>query len=184
MNMMERPEAERVTQLTPFQSGKWRLEGRIEKNNLIMDAHLHDEGVEDVHEHAEYKPFSTKEIQGPFYLLIDDRSTSGSFPHGDASYIEEWDVTLLRQEMLDGSEKELTPTAYTVLAHEMGHRIAIKKGLTKHSSDPDFNRFEDEIIAWQAAIQEFGSNKKFDHEHAALNMDANQIHLADKQTKK
>lgn len=126
---------------------------------------LRQAGLEDVHEHSEYRIFESQEIEGRFYVQVSEKSTEGALPHGDACYIPEWDVILVQPEVVGSTDNTLTPLGFTILAHELGHRLAYAEGLAKLWSDPQFDVDEDESLAWKKAIEKFGSNKKFDHEH-------------------
>jgi len=165
-NMEKRYEYERETVLVPFQSNRWQFEGCKKGDILIIEALLHEEGFDDLKEHSEYVPLRSKEIQGPFYVKIDEKSTEGSLPHGDACYLKAWDVVLLQPEVVDQTSEKLSRKTYTILAHELGHQLAYKKGLAKEQDAPDFNYNEDELLAWQMAIETYGENDKFDHSHA------------------
>jgi len=179
--MKESLESKGEAILAPFQSGRWHYQGRKKNGELAMEAVLRQEGFEDIREHSEYKKFVSAEIQGPFYVIVDERSTGGSLPHGDACYLDEWDVILVRWLEPDKLTREgLTRESFTILAHEMGHRLAHQRGLAKYHNAPDFDTDEDELLAWQIAVDEYGAHKKFDHADADEYIKSHKKYLEEK----
>jgi hypothetical protein len=164
--MKERIESEAPVKLPEHRDRAWRFRGSKQGDGLVVDALLREKGFADVREHAEYKKFQSAEIVGPFYSKLDERSTDGSLPHGDACYIRTWKVILIQPELIHEDEHGLTPRAFTILAHEMGHELAHEKGLAKSPNARDFDADEDELLAWRLALKKYGANKKFDRRHA------------------
>ena len=161
----------------------WHYEGRGINDRIIIDAILKAQGsedIEDIREHAEYRLFETDEIPASIYVTINEESTPGSLPHGHACYIAAWDIILIQPEEIVFVEGRLSLRTFTTLAHEVGHRLAHKRGLAKSDYDEAFDKDQEELLAWQLAIQAFGSRSNFDHVHARSYMETHQKSLEEK----
>ena len=136
---------------------------------LQMDFGPEDSRLPHVME-STYRRITFPEMAGPFFLQDSKTDMNSCLPHGDACYVATWDVILLSGFPEDRRWTPLTKGRYSILAHELGHRIAKQ---TRRES-PDMTTAEKEILAWEIAKETFGENPLFDHQDAHAQIDSYQ----------
>lgn len=149
----------------PIRDGDWIHEIIQSTTELLVIKQTLNVREEKVEEIGTYVRKHLEELDHDFYSIDERQSTSGCLPHGSSCYLDEWDIILVRigPHGIDLSEP-LSRHSFTVLSHELGHRIDHLNQDPAQIAHASYG--EKEIRAWKMAKERYGGDPKFDHTYA------------------